>query len=111
MHSSIISAAFLAVLGFVAAQSDGKDGPVTGILGNASVVEDNPPGIVYTATLPTTEFFNPTDRRGNIQGSVVAVANPNGIGVAFQVHFKNLPTSGGPFRKLLHSSSSSNYSD
>ncbi|RAL66751.1 hypothetical protein DID88_007534 [Monilinia fructigena] len=49
-----------------------------------------------TGTLDT-EFFNPNDPRGNIKGSVSAKANPNGIGVQFQIQFSNLPTSGGPF--------------
>ena len=77
--------------------------PVTGTLGNATVVEDNPPGPIYVATLPEKEFFNPNDPRGNIKGSVSATANPNGIGVSFQVTFSNLPTSGGPFRKFSKS--------
>jgi len=96
MHSStILSVLTAALLGLVSAQS--TDIPVTGILGNASVVENNPPGVIYTATLPTTEFNNPKDPRGNIKGSVSAVANSNGIGVAFSVDFSNFPTSGGPF--------------
>lgn len=100
MQSNIILVALATVITFVAAQSNGT-GPVTGILGNASVVENNPPGVFYTAVLPEIEFFNPKDPRGNIQGSVVASSNPNGIGVSFDIQFKNLPTSGGPFRKLL----------
>jgi hypothetical protein len=75
-----------ALLASVSAQSNTV--PVTGSLGNATVVENNPPGKIYTATLPTNEFFNPEDPRG-----------PNGIGVSFQVSFENLPTSGGPFRR------------
>ena len=90
----------LAAARLIAAQSTGS-GPVTGILGNASVVENNPPGVFYTAILPTKEFFNPDDPRGNIKGTVVATANDNGIGVSFQVQFENLPTSGGPFRTFL----------
>jgi hypothetical protein len=87
-----------AFFGLASAQS--TDIPVTGILGNASVVENNPPGVIYTATLPTTEFFNPEDPRGNIKGAISAVANSNGIGVAFSVDFSNFPTSGGPFCML-----------
>jgi hypothetical protein len=99
MISTSILPALLATLSFAAAQS--TTDPVTGILGNASVVENNPPGVVYTATLPEKQFFNPNDPRGNIKGSVVAVANPNGIGVSFQINVSNLPTSGGPFRKAF----------
>lgn len=72
--------------------------PVTGLLGNATVVEDNPIGATYVAVLPTTEFFDPEDPRGNIKGSVSGTAGPNGVGVSFTVSFSNLPTSGGPFR-------------
>ena len=93
--ATILSALMATLLGLVRAQS--TDVPVTGILGNASIVENNPPGIIYTATFPTTQFFNPNDPRGNVKGSVSAVANSNGIGVAFSVDFSNLPTSGGPF--------------
>src|ERR1700678_2430282 len=96
MHSTTVLPVLMAALvGLVSAQS--TDIPVTGILGNATVVENNPPGVIYTATLPTTEFNNPQDPRGNIKGSVSAVANSNGIGVAFSVDFSNFPTSGGPF--------------
>jgi hypothetical protein len=68
------------------------------ILGNATTVT-NPKGPVYTAVLPTTEYFNPSDPRGNVKGSVSITAAPNGIGVSIQVSFSNFPTSGGPFRK------------
>jgi hypothetical protein len=100
-HITTVSV-FLTALAFVSAQSNTV--PVTGTLGNATVVENNPPGIIYTATLPTKEFFNPEDPRGNVKGSVSATANPNGIGVSFQVSFENLPTSGGPFRTYPSSS-------
>lgn len=97
MYTNSILAATTALLSLVSAQTTTV--PVTGILGNASAVENNPIGVVYTATLPTTEFNNPSDPRGNVKGSVSAVANSNGIGVSFSVSFSNLPTSGGPFRK------------
>ena len=97
MYFSAIISVFLAVL-LTLAGAQTTTNPVTGTLGNASVVEDNPPGPIYVANLPTKEFFNPDDPRGNIKGSVSATANPNGIGVSFQVNFENLPTSGGPFR-------------
>jgi len=90
---SIVAASLLTCAGAQTTTS-----PVTGTLGNATVVENNPPGPIYVATLPDTEFFNPSDPRGNVKGSVSATANPNGIGVSFQVTFSNLPTSGGPFR-------------
>jgi hypothetical protein len=95
--TTILSVSLAALLSSVSAQNI-----TTGALGNASVVENNPPGVMYVATLPTTEFNNPSDPRGNVKGSVVAVANPNGIGVSFSVSFSNLPTGGGPFVYHLH---------
>jgi hypothetical protein len=93
---TVILVLVASLLGFAKAQSITE--PVTGLLGNATVVENNPPGVIYTVTLPAKSFFNPDDTRGNIKGIVSATANPNGIGVSFQISFSNLPTSGGPFR-------------
>ncbi|KAA8570188.1 hypothetical protein MFRU_005g03090 [Monilinia fructicola] len=102
MYSNIISSVLLAtILGFSHAQTTTE--PITGTLGNATIPEDNPVGPIYVAELPDTEFFNPDDPRGNIKGSVSAKANPDGIGVQFQIQFSNLPTSGGPFIYHLHS--------
>jgi hypothetical protein len=100
MHSTTIFSVLAATLSAVSAQTTTY--PITGTLGNATVVENNPPGVIYTANLPPTSFVNPADPRGNVKGSVSGTANPNGIGVAFQVSFSNLPTSGGPFRKSLY---------
>jgi hypothetical protein len=97
MYFSAITSVLVAVL-LTCAGAQSTTTLVTGALGNATVVENNPPGPIYVATLPTEEFFNPNDPRGNVKGSVSATANPNGIGVSFQVTFSNLPTSGGPFR-------------
>ncbi|RDW74047.1 hypothetical protein BP5796_07489 [Coleophoma crateriformis] len=97
-------ATFFAVLAasLLASSAAQSGDPLTGALGNATVVENNPPGKVYKATLPEKEFFNPDDPRGNVKGSISAVANDNGIGVTFKVKFENLPTSGGPFPYHLH---------
>jgi len=94
---TLISVSLAVLLSCVGAQNT-----TTGALGNASVVVNNPPGAVYVATLPTTEFNNPSDPRGNVKGSIAATANPNGIGVSFSVSFSNLPTSGGPFLYHIH---------
>lgn len=94
INSALLAGAML--LTHVAAQSNTV--PVTGLLGNATVVNGNPVGVTYVAELPSTEFFNPQDPRGNVKGSISATAGPNGVGVTFQVSFSNLPTSGGPFR-------------
>ncbi|KAH6671295.1 superoxide dismutase [Halenospora varia] len=99
--STIIPVILTALVSGVVAQN-GTDVLTTGQLGNATVVENNPLGQTYVATLPATSFFNPTDPLGNIKGSVSAVANPNGIGVQFKVSFSNFPTSGGPFIYHLH---------
>jgi len=101
MYSNSIITVATALLSLASAQSTTV--PVTGILGNASIVDDNPAGQLYTATLPTVEFFNPSDPRGNVKGSVSGVATANGVGVTFSVSFSNLPTSGGPFLYHIHS--------
>ena len=68
-------------------------------LGNATVVECNPPGVVYKAVLPAEANFKPAyPNGGNVKGSIVAVGSPNGIGVIFTVKFENLPAEG-PFSK------------
>ncbi|KAL5320672.1 hypothetical protein ACEPPN_011482 [Leptodophora sp. 'Broadleaf-Isolate-01'] len=99
MYTSLIAVISTALLAVVSAQSTTE--PITGIRGNATVIENNPVGKVYTATLPEKPFFNPTNPKGNVKGSISATANPNGIGVKFIVKFENLPTSGGPFRAYL----------
>ena len=98
MYLSSVIPVFVSTL-LTSASAQTTTFPVTGTLGNATVVENNPTGPIYVATLPNTEFFNPDDPRGNVRGSVSATANPNGIGVSFQVTFSTLPTSGGPFRE------------
>ncbi len=63
---------------------------------------DNPVGKVYQATFPESAFFKPAYADGgNIEGSVTAVANPDGKGVLFTVKFSNLPKTGGPFSEFL----------
>jgi len=101
MHAITLVTVFMAALYNIVLAQTTTD-PVTGTLGNASIPENNPVGLVYTATLPQKQFFNPDDPRGNVQGSISATANPDGIGVRFVVNFSNLPTSGGPFVYHLH---------
>ncbi|KAH8602834.1 superoxide dismutase [Bisporella sp. PMI_857] len=67
---------------------------------NAPVVTNNPVGVVYTATFPETPFFKPVG--ANIKGSVVATANPDGVGVSYDISISNLPSTGGPFIYHLH---------
>ncbi|EON97915.1 putative cytosolic cu zn superoxide dismutase protein [Phaeoacremonium minimum UCRPA7] len=86
------------VIASVAAQ-----GVPTGELGNATAVENNPPGVVYVATLPAEAAFKPAyPDGGNVKGSINAVASPNGMGVIFKVKFENLPSEGGPFSKTMY---------
>lgn len=90
-------AATLALTSYAAAQS-----VITGMLGNATVVEDNPPGVIYTASLPSMNLSSQNSSQRNVMGSIIATANPDGIGVMFNVSFSNLPTTGGPFAYHLH---------
>ncbi|RKU42634.1 hypothetical protein DL546_000011, partial [Coniochaeta pulveracea] len=71
--------------------------PQTGALGNATVVVNNPPGVVYSASLPAAAFDKAAFPSGNVKGSIAATANPNGIGAWFKVQFSGLPKEGGPF--------------
>ncbi|KAL1954253.1 hypothetical protein VTO42DRAFT_1486 [Malbranchea cinnamomea] len=68
---------------------------VTGALGDAEVVSDNPVGPVYVATLPESDTTS-------VQGFVAATANNDGEGVVFHVEFFNLPEEGGPFLYHIH---------
>ncbi|OWP05728.1 hypothetical protein B2J93_846 [Marssonina coronariae] len=100
MHPSMLAVVSAAILRLASAQSTTE--PITGARGNATVVENNPVGKKYTAVLPEKGWNNPEDPRGNVQGSISAVANPDGVGVTFAVKFENLPTSGGPFLYHIH---------
>ncbi|KHJ32458.1 putative cytosolic cu zn superoxide dismutase protein [Erysiphe necator] len=79
----------------VIAQNPKGKGPLTGSLGNATVVEDNPPDVTYVAILPT-QFSS------KIRGAVSATGNSNGIGVNFLVNFTNFPPELGPFAYHVH---------
>jgi hypothetical protein len=52
--------------------------------------------VTYVAELPE-EAFTAIEGGGNIKGSVVATAGPDGKGVEFSVKFSNVPAEGGPF--------------
>lgn len=101
MHYSSVFG--LAMASLVGAQTDGKAGPVTGVRGNATVVETNPVGELYVATLPEIAFAKASSMNGNIKGAVSATAVSDGIGVHFQISLSNFPSTGGPFRtSCLH---------
>ncbi|KAK4205334.1 superoxide dismutase [Triangularia verruculosa] len=77
--------------------------PETGKLGNATVVTNNPVGVVYKAVLPAEAWFKPAyPDGGNIEGEVTAVAAEGGTGVVYTYKFSNLPKEGGPFPYHLH---------
>lgn len=82
----------LAAAGTVAAT--GYSG-VTGKLGDAAVITNNPAGAVYAATLPNREDTP-------VRGSVVASTVGGGEGVEFQVSISGLPAEGGPFLYHIH---------
>ncbi|KAI1003866.1 hypothetical protein K3495_g4348 [Podosphaera aphanis] len=97
----LVSSLFiLTFIGLTIAQSPSStmpahgSSPETGALGNASIVENNPPGTTYAAFLPSGP--------DKINGSVYASANPDGIGVRFDVKFSNLPLNAGPLIYHLH---------
>jgi nicotinamide mononucleotide (NMN) deamidase PncC len=62
---------------------------VTGQLGNAQRITNNPLGAVFLAELPSTQ---------GILGSLVATS-ASALGTEFTVNFANLPAEGGPFCK------------
>ncbi|KAI1126107.1 superoxide dismutase [Nemania abortiva] len=70
---------------------------ITGQLGDAIAVLDNPVGKQGIATLPDKPFFTSGSVDGNVKGTVKATAGANGVGVDFEVSFSNLPKEGGPF--------------
>lgn len=82
-----------AVSGLALATAQSTTTPVTGALGDAPVVNDNPKGATYVATLPPAK--GPT-------GTVTAVAANNGTGVVFNVNVSGFPSSGGPFLYHIH---------
>lgn len=77
---------------YVSAQSNTS--PVTGKLGDALVVTDNPTSLQYIATFPNS--VNST-----VRGTVAVVSVPDGTGVSFDVTISGLPEEGGPFRESI----------
>lgn len=76
---------------------------VTGQLGDAKIVTNNPAGVVYEAHLPETAFTKGSAyaEGGNVKGFISATASPDGVGVVFTVKFSNLPKEGGPFSESI----------
>ncbi len=93
----------IAVIGTQALINGTINGPIvpgtTGKLGDAFVVNTNPIGVTYTATLPDTP-------RSNIRGSIAGTSNANGTGVTFRINVSGLPDASlGPFSKRFTFSS------
>lgn len=66
----------------------------TGALGDAAIVQKNPVGVTYTATLPNSPS-------SGVRGSVSGTSNANGTGVLFSVSLSGFPAASlGPFRTL-----------
>lgn len=66
----------------------------TGALGDAAVVQKNPAGVTYTATLPNSPS-------SGVRGYVSGTSNANGTGVLFSVSLSGFPAASlGPFRTL-----------
>ena len=94
MHSAILFT-LASGLALASAQAPTPVPGVTGQLGNAAIVEDNPAGVSYVATLPESDTTN-------IRGSVVGTSNANGTGVNIQVSLSGFPDASlGPFCKSL----------
>lgn len=82
MHPLSFLAAFCAVQGAVA--------QMTGKLGDAMAVMNNPPGASYVATF--------TEGPGNqVRGKVTAMSSPGGKSVTFNLTIIGLPMEGGPY--------------
>jgi len=87
----------------LAAAGVSAQGATTGKLGDAAVINDNPSGAVYKATLPDTAFTKSAfPNGGNVKGAVYALSSPDGTGVIFKVKFSDLPNEGGPFIYHIH---------
>ena len=93
MHAStLLSFATSLAIASAAGPLDGVPVPgPTGKLGDAAIVENNPVGVTYTATLPNS---NTTGIRGYVSGT----SNSNGTGVNFVVNLFGFPDASlGPF--------------
>ncbi|KAL8648481.1 MAG: hypothetical protein Q9210_004966 [Variospora velana] len=94
MHTAILATA---LTGFAVVNAAG---PIvegyTGRLGDAAIVQDNPVGVTYTATLPDS----PTT---GVRGYVAGTSNANGTGVNFNVNLFGFPDASlGPFLYHIH---------
>ncbi|KAK4031843.1 Cu,Zn superoxide dismutase-like protein [Parachaetomium inaequale] len=87
MHTLSLLAALVAAQGAVA--------QMTGKLGDAMAVMNNPPGASYVAMF--------TEGSGNpVRGKVSAMSSPGGKSVTFNLMLMGLPMGGGPYSYHLH---------
>ncbi|KAL8859362.1 MAG: hypothetical protein Q9178_004040 [Gyalolechia marmorata] len=98
MYSAILATA-LTGLSIVNAQAPGAPLPVPGVtgrLGDAEIVDDNVPGVTYTAFLPNRTT-------SNLRGFVAGTSNANGTGVNFAISVSGFPDESlGPFMYHIH---------
>lgn len=73
------------------------------MLGNATEMTDQPPGVAFRAIFPTKQF-TPTSS-GLVKGIFLAETNPGGTGVIYNIKILNLPEEGGPFGTTFSRSS------
>ena len=93
MHSTILFT-LASGLALSSAQAPVPVPGVTGKLGPAKIIEGNPAGVSYIATLPDRETTT-------VRGSVVGTSNSNGTGVKFSISLSGLPDASlGPFSEF-----------
>lgn len=63
---------------------------MTGKLGDAMAITNNPPGAAYMAMFDG-------DAMGSVKGKIVAMSGTGGKGVMFNLTLMNLPMMGGPY--------------
>lgn len=74
---------------------------MTGMLGDAMAIMNNPPGAMYTAMLKGGPG-------SMVMGQVVAMSGPGGKGVMFNLTLMGLPMIGGPYSTSRHTAPKNN---
>ncbi len=71
----------------------GATSQMTGMLGDAMAIMNNPPGVIYSAMIGG-------GASDSVKGEVVAMSGPGGKGVMFNLSIMGLPMAGGPYSRL-----------
>lgn len=79
-----------AAVSLLGALLHGVSSQMTGKLGDAMAIANNPRGATYTAMIGGSTM-------GSVMGKVVAMSSPDGKGVMFNLTLMNLPSNGGPY--------------